>query len=466
MNVTYYLEYDAGEFIDIIPYNYDDIIVKMTPDASAGAWQLLPQVNEVIVGGVNNTSQYNWLHDRITTDKCRMVYFVVQCGNRQFNFKFNYYNCVIDRGKCMIKFKASYYLPKYEKMAEIFKNPYNISDNVADVTIISISQGYAYNKAKRVRAILDYFCGIIGCTWESVILSNIVTPMPYGGGSFPTPYQTLNLSSINIYYNLHIAQSSNNADKIELSMEDLLGELCNGQNNLRWKFDELNNRLTIEHYSYFLNSESYTNPAQVGIDATVIDGGRWVQEATDYTISEGDYASRERWNGPTPESDLDRPTYRYGFNLRFFSGCVNTRGTVKEYRKKFETNVRAIEELGKSSTLLCACNSNQQILEYPDGTNIIINYPYHGGVNYKWWMWNRMFRQTLLIQYDALQPILYADPESTIMSIEQSVDLPLCCDNINEYRLIRMPIGDAWLKEYEIKICTGITTLKLKYEDV
>ena len=78
MEVRYTLQCD-GETIDVTPYNYDDIVIKLNPDESAGAWQLLPEINDVIIGGVSNYSQYEWLYDRLKNDKCRMVYFTYYC---------------------------------------------------------------------------------------------------------------------------------------------------------------------------------------------------------------------------------------------------------------------------------------------------------------------------------------------------------------------------------------------------
>lgn len=456
---SFYINIGA-ETYTFIPYNYEDIEISFSPDDKVGAWQWLYSITEIIIGGASNPQDYEWLSQRLYADKCRMCYLTYECDGVQYTFKFNYWLCEFDLDRCIISIKCKYYLPNYENFSKNFEEEFDITDHVANSPVDEPHLGITYSYAKKLHDVFDYICGQIGCGWVSTFLTNPFPPMQYLVGSFAPPYAAYEIFDSNPYCNLHLSRSLSSTDAIELSLKQLLDAICNQHLNLRWYFLESTNTLYIEHYKYFNNSLSYSNPPVVGIDATIINAGRWISESNNYKIIEANYYSQERWQMPIKQADVVAVGVHFSFHYRFWYDCSIPSDKIGIVNATFETNLHACHLLGDNQILLMAVDDNGDVYEWPSGLNTIINFPFQSGIIYKYWMWNRPYPygHRLFIEPEFAM-------ESTIKSREHEVSFPLCCTEVNPYRLVTTYIGNAYIDNWKYKVSSGILSAKLKYED-
>jgi hypothetical protein len=451
-----------GETITVYPYNIDDMSIKCVPVDKIGAWQWLFDVDEILIGGISKITEYMWLYDRLIADKCRMCYVDITCDNITYAFKFNYWSSEFDLDNCIITIKGKYSLPNYEAFDALYSNEYNITEHVADTFATTLYGAIPFPNAKRLRDILDYVCGQIGISWQSDILTNAVTPMPFAAGSFYDPFLLLDLSTTNVYNNLIISQSPAAAgDIIELSIENILQFLAEETIDLRWKFDELTNTLIIEHYKYWQNSESYTLPAQIGVDATIIDAGKWLKETNNYKINESKLLTKERWKPQvTPPTIIVAPlttTLTYGMVIKY--DCAAIPFKENTINNMLETQVLACSFLGEKQLLLLACDINDFVWQYAAYGSYIVNHPFHPRVLFKFRTYGRPFLQGVMNGYDTTM-------ESTSKCMFNSIELPMCCEVIDPYKLVKTDLGDGHIEDYELNLSTGMVKFSLKYEDI
>jgi hypothetical protein len=90
-----------------------------------------------------------------------------------------------------------------------------------------------------------------------------------------------------------------------------------------------------------------------------------------------------------------------------------------------------------------------------------MNYPFQAGIIHKWFMWNRPFPLGHRIWGQADFAM-----ESTIKPREHQIEIPICCDEVNPYQLVKTGLGNGYIDNYELEIATGMVAFTLKYEDV
>jgi len=466
--VTRYIITIDNEQHEFVPYNSDTIEITFTPDDKAGVWQWIYNINEIEIGGQSNLSDYQWLYNKLTINKCRICYLTVYCDSKVYEFKFNYWKCEFNLDECIINIKPSYYLPNYDNFILQYDDDFDITANVTDKAIHAVWGTYNYPNAKKLSDILDYMCNSIGCSWTSRFLTDVIPPIPFPIGYLDAPFNNSDYSTINIYGNLHITNSSSRTDAIEMSLSQLLDALCNNHLNLRWRFIEDTNTLEIEHYKYFNNSLSYSNMPIIGIDATTINGGIYLDETNKYNIPDVKLYSDERWYMPIKQADAVQAGVQNGsisnFNWRFIYDCAIEPNTINKTNTYFETNVEASDRIPSSELLLVAVDIPNVgfISEFQQGPNhYIMNFPFVSTIIYKLWLWNRPFP----LGHRFIGQAEFA-MESTLKSLINEISIPICCADINPYELVKTGIGDGYIDTYIIDLTTGMVTFKLKYEDL
>lgn len=457
---------DGADVREFMPYNYDDVAITYQRLDKPGAYQLVPNIEAIML----YASDFSWLLPRMQANKCNEYFIKYYCdGVLKYTGIFNYFNCSIDNDNCIMTVQPKYYSANLNTFLENWEEEYDL-DDVLNRTLIKVdSAGLNYNYAKKLQEFIDYFVADIGCSWTSRFLDDPSTPMVFPILSYDSPFNVAESNSPNPYKHIFFCPSDSNSNKsVVVSIGKILEILCEQYLNLRWIFNETTNTLIIEHLSYFENSLSYANPASVSIDATTIDGGKWLRETNKYVVDEKDYYNQEIWSPNIAKVN----GIQYNYSFQWFYNCDVLKQKIRRIPLEYDTHVLGVEQIGEETIMLCACYydnalANYYIWEWEDPVNpgtYIVNYYFKGDMLWVYWMHNRPFPSARRFK-NATDKAMH----STSRPRTQRISLPLCCNDantLNEYYLVKTNIGNGYLSEYKHRIASGMYDLTLKFDDV
>lgn len=465
MNSTFELV-NGTNISSITPLNSDEITIQYKKLDIPGCVNFIPELSTIILF----KSDYTWILSQFDADKSAVIQLNYYCdGVLKHSFTFNYFLCSFDLDRCVVEIVTRHKSNIYNALNYLdVEFDFSIFPaHIVQVDGLSIE----YPRSFMVQEMLDYFITIVaGMSWDSEFLLSSTPPIQIPVGTVPTA-PTFGMTTNNYYRFLFIslAPAGDVITELKIRFGDLLSQLCNEYLNLGWYYDEINNKMIIEHISYFDNGFTYSGSPVVGIDATAINGGKWLLDTNNYKINESKIVLREMW---TPNTVNYNSVFSFDWGFIYPNNSIST--TTNNIRLTYETNIKSIEDRiyveGGSALVLMACyfyplDGKYHTFQHLLSGNLINNVAFWQCFIYKWWRWNRVFKRLgdidYLIGVSPTNETIY----STVKLRQQLITIPNCCDTIDPYKLVKTGLGDAYIEDYSINTATGMVTLNLKYED-
>ena len=475
---------DLGSgYIEVEPYNYEDINITNEFYSEYGAWMFLPKIDIVIFTG--NTAID--IIERLTSFKCDDNYIKVECNNKTlYTGIFNYYTSEINNDNCTVIIKPELYMPNFKNLLNIIDNEVNIGSYITDQQVDVHYMTNIYPHAKCLNTAIGVFMAMANSSWKSLWLQQKWPPLHFPLGSFYEYMSDIKIDNSaigsNAIYNpfnyLYFTHSSRTSVPLNFSLGKLLKSFSENHMQLRWDYDEDTATLTIEHIAYYIhgkrivnygtNDNRYDLTLQVGLDATVIDGGKWLEETNKYILEQDNRYTYEQWT--TNYNSI--AVYPFRWDWQFWYTCNPAMvKNIKYETSLFETNPTGVDENGADCILLLACfktGFSQQLtvinygVQYtPNSIAWIDNAMFSGYVQQAMFEWDRPY---ITAKRKMNQPAYQMKTSNKIK--RQSITMPVCCADIDAFDLVKTNMGEAWIDKYIYKVATGMVTLNLKYEDI
>ena len=236
-----------------------------------------------------------------------------------------------------------------------------------------------------------------------------------------------------------------------------------------WYIDN-NNRLIIEHVSYFMNGLSYSNPS-VQLDLT--------QKQDKFNKKQALYCQQEL--------EYDKSNLPSRFEFAWMDDVTDSMGNLRidinnNYVQKDSTEEINVDGFttdvdymlfmpddfsNDGFALLMAVNGKVPIVHTYLRSEIQFNRLYDIYPQNWYASWNKLAKHYMLdmpgnsISYNSLESLTVS---GIVKSMKHDIEFPASELNVNPYGLITTEIGDGTIEEFSENIDTGLITIELRYE--